>query len=229
MWSWLDKIQLKFLHFRLQPIRVYCLHHVCEHYDPASMHKEDWMALNEFQLKVRAMQQGGVKFVSLTEAYRLLLLASSPFAFRLKRYAVLTFDDGYASLKEVLPWLKQQGVPATLFVNPDYADKKAFRKTPNEQYLTRKELTDLCVEIGLHGVQHISVFAMNNMAFEDFANKSIAETSSINGYIPFWAYTWGYYTTMTDKYLREKNIIPVYVDGMKNYDNFNCIHREFLN
>ena len=105
------------MHLRLQPIRVYCLHHVCTSYDAETMYEGDWMALNAFQATIRKMQQSGVEFLSLSDAYKHMRNDFS----RRKKYAVLTFDDGYASLKEVLPWLKAQHIPVTLFVNPDYA------------------------------------------------------------------------------------------------------------
>ncbi len=40
------------------------------------------------------MQKGGVEFISLTEAYEHICNDN----IRCKRYAVLTFDDGYTSL-----------------------------------------------------------------------------------------------------------------------------------
>ena len=83
------------MHLRLQPIRVYCLHHVCTSYDAETMYEGDWMALNLFQTKIKKMQQSGVVFLSLSEAYKHMRNDFS----RRKKYAVLTFDDGYASLK----------------------------------------------------------------------------------------------------------------------------------
>lgn len=219
-----EKILRKWMHLRLQPIRVYCLHHVCTSYDAETMYEGDWMALNAFQATVRKMQQSGVVFLSLSEAYKHM---RNDF-FRRKKYAVLTFDDGYASLKEVLPWLKAQHVPVTLFVNPDYSCGKAYRLNAKESYLTLKELSDAQVEIGMHGLQHVDATKMTPTEFRIFVEESIKATQKIDGCIPFWAYTWGRHTSTTDSILKEQGIIPVYVDGMKNYNAATGIHRELL-
>jgi len=231
----IDKITRKWVHIRLQPIHVYCLHHVCKQFDAEWMHESDWMEIEEFKCKVLALRQRGIEFISLTEAHHRLTLASSPLTFRLKRYAVLTFDDGYASLREVLPWLQEQDIPVTLFFNPDYAAGKAYRNTPKEQYLTTEELSEFAhtphtplVEIGMHGMQHVDVSKMTFIEITNYAKETIAETSKIDGHIPFWAYTWGKHNEVTDKLLKKYNLIPVLMDGMKNYNDSTCIHRELL-
>lgn len=66
----LNSIKRKLLKLRLQPIRVYCLHHVCAKFDEESMNRWDWMQLDDFKSKVIAMRQGGIRFISLSEAYR---------------------------------------------------------------------------------------------------------------------------------------------------------------
>lgn len=212
------------MHLRLQPIHVYCLHHVCTSYDVETMHEGDWMALSAFQAKIREMMLSGVEFLSLSEAHKHL----KQDYIRRKKYAVLTFDDGYASLKEVLPWLKAQHIPVTLFVNPDYANGKAYRETIKESYLTIEELSTAQVEIGMHGLLHVDVTKMTTAEFQKFIEESIKETQKIDGYVPFWAYTWGRHTPTADNILKENGIIPVYVDGMKNYNDASCIHRELL-
>lgn len=224
----MNKILRCWMRFRLQPICVFCLHHVCEHFDAESMHEGDWMALDEFKQKVLAMQQSGRQFISLSKAHDELTHSFSPFAFRLSHYVVLTFDDGYASLREVLPWLKEQGIPVTLFINPDYAAGKAYRESDKEKYLTLAELSELDVEIGIHGLQHVDATKMTPTEFRIFVEESIKATQKIDGYIPFWAYTWGRHTSTTDSILKEQGITPVYVDGMKNYNAATGIHRELL-
>lgn len=225
-----DKILRRWMRFRLQPIHVFCLHHVCEHFDAESMHEGDWIALDTFKKKLLAMQQSGRQFISLSKAHDELTHSFSPFAFRRSHYVVLTFDDGYASLREVLPWLKEQGIPVTLFINPDYAAGNAYRESDKEKYLTIKELAELDVEIGMHGLQHLDVTKMNEDEFYEFAESSFHHSinSSLKHFIPFWTYTWGRHNAMTDRVLKEKGIIPVYMDGMKNYNNASCIHRELL-
>ena len=127
----LKKLQRKWMKLRLQPIRVFCLHHVCEQFDSDAMYACDWMALDEFKQKIIALRRQGYQFISLTDAYEYL----KKDWFRQKKYAVLTFDDGYKSLKDVLPWLEEQNIPATLFINGKYLDGMSYRITDKEEYL----------------------------------------------------------------------------------------------
>lgn len=221
------KIRRKWSKMRLHPIRVFCLHHVCERFDAESMNKEDWMQIDEFKSKVLALRQSGVEFISLTDAYNKITNDK----FRNHKYVVLTFDDGYASLKEILPWLKEQKIPVTLFINGKYLDGKSYRKNPNERYLTKDELfalTSPLIELGSHGWEHIRVTEMTSEEFEESVEKNIKLLSTHPNYIPFWAYTYGSHTANTDTYLHQQSLIPIYIDGMKNYNEKQIIHRELL-
>ena len=222
-----DKIKRRWTKLWFRPIRVYCLHHVCEKFDAESMNECDWMQIDEFKSKVIAMLQDGVEFISLTDAYQHICNDR----FRHKRYAVLTYDDGYASLKEILPWLEKHHIPATLFINGKYLDGKSYRKNPNEQYLTEEELFDLAtplIEIGSHGWEHIRATQMTKEEFETSVEQNVQLLSPHPKYIPFLAYTYGAHTELTDSYLQEQHIIPVYVDGVKNYNDKLKLHRELL-
>lgn len=223
----MGKIKRKWTKLRLQPIRVYCLHHVCAEFDEESMEPIDWMQIEDFKNKVQAMQQDGVEFISLTDAYQHICNDW----FRVKHYAVLTFDDGYASLKEILPWLEEQQIPATLFINGKYLDAKSYRENPKERYLTEMELFGMTcplIEIGSHGWEHTDAAKMSAEEFEEYMRKNVEVLSKHPRYIPFHAYTWGNHTMENDKQLEKMNIIPVLIDGMKNYNDRGAIHRELL-
>ena len=196
------------MHLRLHPIHVYCLHHVCAEYDADSMNRGDWMQIDAFKEKVLAMQHDGVEFVSLADAYRHICKDR----IRYKKYAVLTFDDGYASLKEVLPWLEEQHIPATLFINGKYLDGKSYRKNPKEKYLTKEELWSLTsplIEIGHHGWEHVRATRLTEEEFEDSVERNVSELSVHPNYVPFWAYTYGAHTEQIDDYLQGKQIVPI--------------------
>lgn len=223
----LHRIQRRLLKLRLQPIRVFCFHHVSDEYDPLTMWKCDWMQIDEFKSKIQKMQQDGEEFISLKEAYEHICNDN----IRCKRYAVLTFDDGYASLKEILPWLEEQNIPATLFINGKYLDGKSYRKDPNEKYLTNEELFSLIsplIEIGSHGWEHTDASKMSVNELKLSIEQNIELLYAHPCYIPFHAYTWGKHNGVTDTILQSKNIIPVYMDGMSNYSDFKVIHRELL-
>lgn len=223
----MNKIRRKLMHLRLQPIRVYCLHHVCVEYDAESMNVCDWMQMDEFKAKILAMRQSGVEFILLSKAYSHIVHD----IFRTRKYVVLTFDDGYASLKEVLPWLQEQHIPATLFINGKYLDGKSYRKNPKEQYLTKDELFALSsplLEIGSHGWEHKDATTMNLDEFSASEAKNAVILSMHPRYTPFYAYTYGRHTLEQDAYLLSIGQVPVLVDGMNNYNEKRYIHRHVL-
>ena len=223
--EFIEKIKHKWMKLRLQPIRVFCLHHVCEQFDAEAMYPCDWMVLDEFKKQIIALRSQGYQFISLTSAYEHL----KNDWFRRKKYAVLTFDDGYKSLKEVLPWLEEQKIPATLFINGKYLDGKSYRETPKEQYLTYDELfslTNPLIEIGHHGWEHTAATEMTEEELLESLQKNIEILSAHPRYIPFWAYTWGRHTKSNDNCLLNTGIIPVLIEGNKNYKRIGSINRE---
>ena len=223
----LQKLQRKWMKLRLNPIRVFCLHHVCKQFDADAMHACDWMALDEFKQKIIALRNKGYQFISLTEAYDHL----QKDWFRRQKYAVLTFDDGYKSLKEVLPWLEEQQIPVTLFINGKYLDGKSYRESPKEQYLTYDELFNLTsplIERGHHGWEHIAASEMSEQELIDSLEKNIAVLSTHSRYIPFWAYTYGMYNQNSDITLSNNAMVLVKVVGDKNYKWIGGFSRELL-
>lgn len=212
---------------RLKPIVVYCQHHVCATFESDSMIACDWMQIDEFKYKVTAMQQEGVKFISLTDAYQHIFNDW----LRCKKYAVITFDDGYASLKEILSWLEVQKIPATLFINGKYLDGKSYRKNPEERYLTKDELfalTSSLIEIGSHGWEHVDAKTISIDEFQSSLVKNQNILSSHPRYIPFYAYTYGIHTQESDESLQKANLIPLLVDGADNYNDKYYIHRRLM-
>ena len=225
--SILAKLKRKWIKLRLQPIRVFCLHHVCEKFDDESMYPCDWMELSVFQTKINELRNQGWQFISVTAAYQRL----KNDRLRRKKYAVLTFDDGYKSLLEVLPWLEEQNIPVTLFINGKYLDGISYRDNPREQYLTYDELfnhTSLLIEIGHHGWEHTKVTEMTNAEFIDSLEENIEVLSKHPRYITFWAYTWGVNNEMTNQILIGRNITPVLINGGENYNSNTMINRELL-
>ena len=101
---------------RLQPIRVYCFHHVSDAYDTSYMWEEDWLNTDALKTFILGLQQNGYTFISLSEAHAKL----TNDIYRNRKYAVLTADDGFKTLLNIVPWLIEQQIPITLFMNPRY-------------------------------------------------------------------------------------------------------------
>lgn len=221
------KIRRKWTKIRLRPIHVYCFHHVCQEFDSESMNECDWMQIDEFKRKMISMQQDGIEFISISIANKHICNDW----IRCKKYAVVTFDDGYTSLKEILPWLEEKEIPVTLFINGKYLDGRSYRENPKEQYLTRDELfalTSPLIEIGSHGWEHKNARQMSEKEFMACIDKNIQVLANHPCYIPFHAYTWGAHTETLDRVLHTRKIIPVLMDGAMNYNDQIVIHRELF-
>lgn len=222
----LERISRKLMHLKLHPIRVFLFHQVSDIYDEALCKVCDWTCTDVFKSMILKLKEN-YEFMSLSQAVGHL----QKDMLRTKKYAVLTNDDGASCLKQILPWLKEQGVPVTLFVNAKYLDGVSYRNKPTEKYLTKDELFALDyegIEVANHGWEHNDITKLDWRQFVDSVERNVAVLRGHPCYVPFWAYTWGRYTQAHDDYLISRRIVPVLIDGMKNYNDATHIHRELL-
>lgn len=236
-----NRIKRFFLKRRLQPISVFVFHSVSDEYDPLLWWRCDWTSTEQFKRNIIQLKKQ-YAFVSLPEACE--KIAND--RFRRRKYAVLTADDGYRSLLNVLPWLEEQKIPITIFVNSKYLDKQSWSIINEEQakrakpqvemlsevcpdlYLSREELFGLnspLLSIGMHGYEHLDATKQSLEGFRENVERCKNMLCSHPRYVPYFAYTWGKHNTKTDKVLKEMELIPVLVNGTNNYNNANCIDR----
>ena len=152
--NFVHKIKRKWMKLRLQPIRVFCFHQTSELFDASTMYPGDWTQIDQFKRSIEKLKKQ-YSFIPLTEAYDKLVQDR----FRRGKYAVLTADDGWTSLKNILPWLASQRIPVTLFVNPSYLKGEEIRENGMNKLLTWDELNNLLVKyqnitIASHGWNH---------------------------------------------------------------------------
>lgn len=224
-----NKIRRRWMKLRLQPIRVFCFHQVSDELDETTMKQGDWLPTDRFKRAIRKLQDEGYAFITLLEAHEKLKCD----IFRFCKYVVLTADDGWASLKNVLPWLSEQKIPITLFLNPAYLDGKHFRERDIEKYLSGEDIKEICneyplVTIGSHGWEHIDTTKQTDDEFAKSVVTANDSLKSIPNFIPFYAFTWGRYSLIALEIVKQRNLIPVLMDGMKNYTDETIIHRELL-
>lgn len=202
---------------RFTPIEVFVFHAVSEEYDDSLYLPNDWSSTVDFQKRIIDFQNS-YEFISLSKAYQKV----SKDWFRKKRYAVLTCDDGFESVLSVLPFLEKHKVPVTLFVNPKYLDGVSKRDNYSScpRYITQKDLFEIrsdYVTIGMHGFEHNDATKLTKEEFVESVDRCIEVLSEHARYIPYYAYTWGNYSEVTQSVLKEKKIIPVLTDGQSNY------------
>lgn len=228
MRDWSAKLKQRWTRLWIKPIRVFCFHQVSEAFEPDTMKESDWMQTEAFKKRILALKKQ-YTFVSLEEAYSHIANDGC----RIKRYAVLTADDGWASLKYILPWLDEQQIPITLFLNPLYLDGIHYRERETERYLTESDVQSICdtyqkVSIGMHGWEHVAVFKQSEDEFKKNVEQSIQALKDCKSFVPFFAYPWGRHNGMTDRVLGEFDAVPVLMNRMKNYNDASVIHRELL-
>lgn len=226
--NYISKVKRFFLHLRLRPIRVLLFHQVSDTFDESTMKKGDWTNIDEMKAYLMQLTKR-YTFISIDEAYNHIIGDKV----RTRRYAVLTSDDGWASLKNILPWLNEQRIPVALFVNPRYFDGSHYREKDTEKYLSKEELERYVtifpnISVGLHGLEHIPVNNMDKDQLKKYIQESILQTQSLPNYVPYWAYTWGIGTKISDEMLHANGIVPVYIDSEKNWNDSSMIHRELL-
>lgn len=225
----IHKIKRKWMKMRLQPIRVLCFHQVSDAFDESYMERGDWLRTDVFKQRIEGLQQEGYVFISLPEAQEKMKRDR----IRCKKYVVLTADDGWATLRNVLPWLNEQQIPVTLFLNPAYLDGKHYRDSEKEEYLTEVEVRNLhkqypLVTVGSHGWDHVAATRQTEEEFRESIKRAKTYLSELPNYIPYYAYTWGWRNAKTNGILAEDGMIQVNMDGEMNYNDHNVIHRELL-
>lgn len=225
-----EKVRRKLLRMRLKPIRVFCFHQVSDVFEPDIMRKCDWISLDYFKNTILKLRNNGYLFISLNECLDHL----KNDRVRIKKFAVLTADDGHASLLNVLPWLVENEIPITLFVNSKYTDGYSYRESIKEKYLTTTDLEHILkykeVTIGSHGFDHIDANNVSRQEFSKNIDKDLCVLNNIlqkvdRDYVQFFAYPWGRHNCDSDIIVVEKGLIPVMMDGMDNIDEFTCLHR----
>ena len=211
---------------KLHPIHIYCFHQISDVFDPESMWKCDWISTNDFKSKIYHLQKE-YTFISLQEAYEKLQHDTV----RLKKYAVLTADDGWLSMMNIIPWLAEQKIPITLFINPLYLDGIHKQERETENLLTKKDLCEILqkysnVSIASHGWSHKDTTKQDSKEFEDDVYKAEEVLSQISNKIPFFAFTYGRYRREYIGMLHKHHLVPVLIDGNANIKYKGAIHRE---
>lgn len=224
----LNKIARKFKKMRLRPISVFLFHQVSDTFDESTMKRGDWTETGQFKHNIEILKQH-YRFVSLEKAYEMMRKD----VFRFRDYAVLTSDDGWASLNNILPWIAEQMIPVTLFLNPGYFDGVHYREKDTEKYLLTKDIKDIYdtypnVTYGMHGWEHIQATNQTIEVFRESVLKSFESLRDFSNFIPFFAYTYGSFDEVHNRILHGQGLVPVLIDKEKNVDDLSCIHRELL-
>lgn len=211
------RIKDALMELRYRPVKVFVFHQVSDVLDPDGMWECDWTQTDVFKRNIEVLKKK-YDFISLEEAYK--HIANDKFRF--KSYAALTADDGWASLQNILPWLAEQQVPVTLFLNPLYLDGKHFQERVTEKLLTHDEVVALVneykpyVTIASHGWKHDKCEAMTETEFAENVQKAESVLNEMPGKVPFYAFTYGQYSCSQIRWLKAHALVPVALESKNN-------------
>lgn len=224
-----SKIWRKLLKLRLQPIRIFCFHQVSDSFDASTMWDGDWLSVDEFKERILSLQADGYKFISLQDAHAHIYRD----VVRIRRYAVLTADDGDKTIGGIIPWLAERNIPLTLFVCPAFIEGEQREGKPRPMLL-KKDLEDIVaryphlISIGNHSMRHLYSTSLSEADFAEDVQQAENYLTQFVNKIQYFAYPNGFHSVQTDDYLHTMGIIPVYCDGQKNYNEADVIHREII-
>lgn len=227
-----DAILRKTHRFFVHELPVFVFHHVWKEYNPVLCAKEDSTQIEIFKRNIIQLQKR-YTFISMAEAIHHLQHDT----IRLRNYAVLTSDDGFASVLEVLPWLIERKIPITLFICPKYLDGQFcipvdeerirsqfpdvdIQEVASRMFISREQLNALSsplVTIGVHGYTHLHATTQTEKEFAEDVAMARKELQDYPLYQPYYAYPFGSHSAKTDQYVHQSGMIPVLCDGKTNY------------
>lgn len=124
--------QVKFLWSK--PIIVFVNHQVSDNFISGVDCESDWNSLDLYKKNIEWI----VKNYEVITLERAINLIDSGKRIK-KKYAVLTFDDGYASVSNALLILEQNNLPATLFINTAYLNDRNYSPVNIYNYVMAQE------------------------------------------------------------------------------------------
>ena len=212
----------------LAPIEVFVFHAVAESYDATRFLRQDWTPTDEFETELRRLKKR-YTFISLPQACQKL----KHDLIRREHYAVLTCDDGFASVLDVLPVILGEQIPITLFINPKYLDGVSIREgyARHPLYITHNQLFDIhspLVTVGMHGYEHTDSTLLTPSEFQKDVECCIDLLQNHPNYIPYYAYTWGRFNDSTQHILDKMGVTPLFCDGTSNWRYHGGISRRCI-
>lgn len=163
---------------------ILCYHSI------SSDHGRYSIPLSDFHNHIKILQNNG-RFISIDDA----LYSGSHTAH--PRY-VLTFDDGYKDVLQVLPFTKKYGIPVALFVMSDSKNVNRKELDHSGRLLSAEDIRKLYKEgwtIGCHSATHadFSTLSEKELYREIAAAKTMLE-KQLGAPVRYFAYPKGVYS-----------------------------------
>jgi peptidoglycan/xylan/chitin deacetylase (PgdA/CDA1 family) len=155
------------------------------------------ISVSIFKNQILTLLNSGYTVISLE---KLVNLINNPYKFLIKKYAVLTFDDGYQDfIINAVPVLQQYGLPATVFIVTEMFGKTAewSQKSKNVRLMSEKEILtirELGINIGSHTRMHVDLTKLNDNELENELKNSRQKLIDLGENFFSFSYPWGRYS-----------------------------------
>lgn len=209
-----DKIARKVSRELYKPLKVFFFHQVSSRFIEGKDKESISSSLDQFEKNIGFLKKH-YHLVSLTEANALFQQKK----WRRERYAVITFDDGYANILEALDVLKGQRIPATIFANSKYVFERtvgvinlsvlAHSSLPNGLTEEQKQQIDRLCD---HGLQE-----GYKLRWGDLMNSLLPLPSALNDL----------YLTPTQLDSLDKVLFTIGMHGYEHYNSLQLTDDEF--
>jgi peptidoglycan/xylan/chitin deacetylase (PgdA/CDA1 family) len=144
----------------------------------------------EFASQIRSARRAGFTFVDGARFQRLM---TGEATVRGAKWALITFDDGYASFEtDAAPILKDEGVTAIVFVHTDRGSANIGTARPLLDWEAIGRIGSAGFEIGNHSHTHRSCKTLTEQELDDELDRSESIFRARTGSVPrFFAYPGG--------------------------------------
>jgi len=132
-----QEIAKKLIESKRAGIWCFNFHQISMKYDPLFHNRGTFTSLSLFSKYIRYIRNR-FNLISVSKAFEMLDNKSVN-----DRYACITFDDGDSSIEDIIPYLIENNIPASFFLNTAYIDDKKIDPFRVANYLVNANLENI--------------------------------------------------------------------------------------
>lgn len=213
--SLISKAKRKVYRGLYKPLKVFFYHQVSSRFVDGKDKESIFSTMEMFEKNLDYLKNH-YQLISLTDAYELFQQRK----LRAERYAVITFDDGYANILEALEVLKKQRIPATIFANSKYV----FERTVGVINLSVLAHSSLSNELSESQKQQIDRLCDHGLQEE----YKLRWDGLMNTLPPLSDALDDLYLTPTQLDQLDKSLFTIGMHGYEHYNSLQLTDEEFL-
>jgi peptidoglycan/xylan/chitin deacetylase (PgdA/CDA1 family) len=213
--SLISKAKRRFFRDLYKPLKVFFYHQVSSRFVDGKDKESIFSTMDMFEKNLEYLRKH-YQLISMPKANELFQQRK----LRGERYAVITFDDGYANILEALDVLKKQRIPATIFANSKYV----FERTVGVINLSVLAHSSLPNELSEEQKQHIDRLCDHGLQEE----YKLRWDGLMNTLSPLPDALDDLYLTPTQLDQLDKSLFTIGMHGYEHYNSLQLTDEEFV-